>query len=346
MPLLDVIWWIAALLVVSALAWMSGLILLRVVHARRTTRRAADRRQVEAALIGAMQGRSDVEAAFAPFRGRARLLAETLLDFLGIVRGEDRRLVVGALEHLGADRTLRERVFSGSLPGRLASVEALGAFPGPETQFALIRASTRGPAEVRLAALRSLWQAGGEVDVARLVGGLEGGEFPPSGAFSELLRLVVEADPAAAVAALEQLGRSAPARGLLAQALGAAGAYGAIPALTAQAQAPEAPVRTAAIEALGRLQHPAAQPVLARALGDSDWQVRSAAADAVGDARLAGLVEGVANLLDDPVWRVRHQAAAALGKLGPAGTARLEAVARSDHEVARHAAALVLAGVA
>ncbi|MCR5879724.1 HEAT repeat domain-containing protein [Phenylobacterium sp. J367] len=232
------------------------------------------------------------------------------------------------------------------MAGRLAAVEALGAFPGPETQFALIRAAARGSPAVRLAALRSLWQAGGEVGVDQLVGELERGALPPSGALADLLRLVTEADPAAAIAALEAPGRSAVARVLLSQALGAAGAYAAIPALTRQAGAREPDVRTAAVEALGRLMHPAAEPILRDALGDEAWEVRSAAANAVGDARLASLVDPLAGRLADPVWQVRHQAAAALVKLGAPGIARLEETARSADDLARRAAALVLEGVA
>ncbi|WP_374471840.1 HEAT repeat domain-containing protein [Phenylobacterium sp.] len=346
MGALTLIWTLAAGLALVAIGWMIGLIALRVSHERRKARRLADRRQVEAVLIGIIQGRQGGEGAFAPYRDRARLLAETLLDFMGIVRGEDRQLVVAALEHVGADRALRRRLERGSLAGRLASVEALGAFPGPETQFALLRASARGPAAVRLAALRSLWQAGGEVGVDRLLAMLEHGVFQPSGAFADLLRLMVEADPAGGVAALAAPGRSAPARVLLAQALGGANAYEAIPVLTFHAGAPEPEVRRAAVEALGRLQHPAAAPTLAAALADPAWEVRAAACDAAGDARLSALVEPLAGLLADPVWGVRHRAAAALGKLGGPGAALLEGVARSGDDAARRAASLVLAGVA
>ncbi|MCR5879723.1 hypothetical protein [Phenylobacterium sp. J367] len=101
MDLLTVIWSAVIVLSAIALAWMTGLILMRIVHASRAARRLHDRRQVEAALIGVIQGRSDIGAAFAPYRGRARLLAETLLDFMSLVRGEDRHIVVSALEHMG-----------------------------------------------------------------------------------------------------------------------------------------------------------------------------------------------------------------------------------------------------
>jgi HEAT repeat protein len=343
---LTLIWLIACVLVVGAVAWMSTLIGLRLLHQRRAAALLADRRKVEAALIAAMQGRTDLEAAFEPFRNRASLLAHALLDFLGLVRGEDRRMVVAVLEELGVERTLRARVRRGSLAGRLACVEALGAFPGPETQFTLIRAASRGPVEVRLAALRSLWQAGGEVSVAQLVAEVESGGLPPSGHFSDLLKLIVEADPAAAVARLEQGGLAPLTRILLLSALGSAGAYGALPILMAGAEAVEPEVRTAAVEALGKLMHPAAGPTLRHALEDPAWQVRSAAAGAVGAAGLVALAEPLAACLADPVWWVRHQAAAALGRLGPVGAAQLEATAGSPHDIARRAAALVLAEVA
>jgi HEAT repeat protein len=344
--LLLAIWLSAAVLALGALAWMSGLIVMRLVFARSAARRLGDRRKLEAALIAVMQRKPEGEAALAPFRGRARLLAETLLDFLALVRGDDRQVTIAALEHIGADRTLRARIDRGSLAGRLASVEALGAFPGPRTQFALLRASERGAPDVRIAALRSLRQAGGEVRLGQLIEGLEAGAFPPSGAFVELLRLVVVDDTAAAMAALQSARRSPVAQVLLLESLGLAGAYDAIPVVTPFAGAPTVEVRVAAVEALGSLMHPAGQLVLRQALEDPAWEVRAAAADGIGNARLSALVDPLAVLLDDPVWRVRAQAAAALGKLGPAGIGRLRASAASDDDVARRAAQLVLAELA
>lgn len=346
MSTLTLIWIVALSLAGGAVLWMSGLIVMRMVHTRRAARRLADRRALEAALIGVLQGQADVDVAFAPYRGRARLLAETLLDFVGLVRGEDRAAVIAAMTHIGADRTLRARVGRGSLAGRLASIEALGAFPGPETQFTLIRAASAGPAEVRIAALRSLFQAGGEVSIGRLLAELAKGDLPASGTFADLLRLVVEADPAAARAELATPALPGSTRVLLLEALGAAGDYAAISDFTAHAGSPEPDVRTAAVQALGRLMHPLAEPTLRAALADPEWQVRSAAAEAAGAGRLPGLAESLAERLDDPVWRVRHQAAEALGKLGANGLARLEAVAKGPEGVASRAASLALAAAA
>lgn len=344
MSLLVLIWVVALALAGGAIVGMSVLIGLRLRHERRTARRLADRRQVEQALIGVMQGRCDPHATLGPYRRRARLIAETLLDFLGIVRGEDRQLVVAALASVGADQTLRARLGRGSLAGRLASVEALGAFPSPETQFALVRASTRGPEEVRLAALRSLIQAGGEVTPQQLVAQLDRGRLTASGQFADLLRLAAEQDPAAAQAVAEQ-GVSARAEPLILEALGAAGAYGALPLLIAKSRegAPES--RRAAIEALARLMHPAAEPALAQALDDPVAEIRSAAALAIGLARFVGQADALAARLDDEVWRVRHQAAAALARLGAPGLERLTAISWTSGARAR-AAALALAEAA
>jgi hypothetical protein len=83
-PLL-VIWLVAILLSVGAVAWMTVLIILRLLHERRTARRAHDRRAVEAALIGVVQDRPDALTKLAPFIHRGRLMAEVLLEFLGLV---------------------------------------------------------------------------------------------------------------------------------------------------------------------------------------------------------------------------------------------------------------------
>ncbi|HEY8572829.1 HEAT repeat domain-containing protein [Phenylobacterium sp.] len=328
---------------VSALAWMATLIALRLVNVRKTVRRKADRAAVERALIGVMQGKGDANA-LQPYRQRARLIAETLLDFIGIVRGQDRQAVVDALESLGADRILRARVTRGSLAGRLASIEALGVFPGAETQHVLLRASDRGPQGLRLAALRSLRQAGGEVRASDVLQRVGAQRLRPSGGVAEFLRELVADDPAWAAAALSGETLAAEPRLMLLEALGEAGAYEAIPVFTTYAASECPRMRAAAVTGLGKLMHPAGEACIRSALDDSEWEVRSAAAKAAGDARLAGLLDPLAMRLADEVWRVRHQAAHALAKLGPGGRQRLEAAAGSGGGgVAARAASLALA---
>ena len=221
------IWSVALALCAAAVLWMSALIVLRVFSDRAARRRAEDRRAVERCFVGILQGRSDVVRDLSPYRGRARLMAESLLDFLTLVRGVDLEIVLAALESVGVDKVLAARLNRGSLAGRLASVEALGAFPGEATRAALVQAAARGPATVRLAALRSLLQAGGEVDIARLLQHLARGELRHSGPLTDLAHLVIAADPTAAMNVLAQPDLAPATRILIVEGLGAAGAYAA-----------------------------------------------------------------------------------------------------------------------
>ncbi|WP_411289349.1 HEAT repeat domain-containing protein [Phenylobacterium sp.] len=343
MSLLSLIWSVALALCAAAVLWMSALIVLRVFSDRAARRRAEDRRAVERCFVGILQGRSDVVRDLAPYRGRARLMAESLLDFLTLVRGVDLEIVLGALESVGVDKVLAARLNRGSLAGRLASVEALGAFAGEATRAALVQAAARGPATVRLAALRSLLQAGGEVDIARLLQHLARGELRHSGPLTDLAHLVIAADPTAAMGVLAQPDLAPATRILIVEGLGAAGAYAALPIINAHAEAGRADVRAAAISTLGRMMHPAAEPALERALTDPAWEVRSAAAAAIGEARLASLVGPLAAQLSDSVWIVRFQSAGALLKLGESGLERLRAAALGADARAEQTASLMLA---
>jgi hypothetical protein len=340
---LTLIWMTAAAMALGALLWMSGLIVMRLVHDRRSAARAASRRQVEAALIAAIQGGASAAAQLAPFAHRARLMAEVLLEFLGIVRGHDQARLLELLRNLRVDAVLRRRLRRGSVAGRLACIEALSVFPGPETLATLEAAASGGRPRLRLAALRSILAVGGDVTVDRLLNDLATGALAPSGMFGELIRELTAADPAAAMAAAERRNLSATALAIVLDALGEAGDYGALPLLVQHAAGDPAPVRVSAVHALGRLRHPAAEPALRTALSDPDSQVRAAASEAAGVARLPGLTPALAGALSDPVWRVRFQAAAALSKLGADGLAALQGAADGPSEVASLAASLTLA---
>ncbi|WP_309092741.1 HEAT repeat domain-containing protein [Phenylobacterium sp.] len=321
---------------------MSGLILQRVVQDRAQRRRVADRRAVEKALVAVMQGRAEAAFALRPFRRRARLMSETLLDFMSVVRGHDREVVVAALETVGVQQGLRARLRRGSMPGRLAAIEALAAFPGSETEKALRDVARESP-QLRLTALEALSRAGYDVPVRDLLDAAAQGDLRASGRFAEFLRERVVEHPQAGVGELARTDLSPELRVLLLEALGASGDYSVITALAANASHVDAAVRAAAVRALGRLQHPAGQAAVAAALDDPDPEVRAAGAGAAGEARLGRLADTLYARLSDDAWRVRFQAAAALGKLGPAGLERLRQAAALPDPAAQRAASLTLA---
>lgn len=343
MNVLAIIWTAALVLAGGALLWMSGLIVLRLVHERRTADRLVARRAVDKALVALLLGRCDVETELGPYRTRARLMAEALLEILAIVRGHDREIVLSAYQSLGVDAAMRARLTRGSQAGRLACIEALANFPDPATERALRSLMARAAPHLRLAALRSLAAGGVPVTVDDLLRDLAAGALPVSGLLGEFLRSLVAADPAAAVAALQDDRATATVRVLLLDSLGAAGDYGALPCLIDQAGTGSADVRAAAVKALGRLKHPGARTALAQALSDPDAQVRASAAVAVGDAGLDALAGALADRLGDEVWRVRTQAASALRRLGASGARELQQALLSPVETVHRTASLALA---
>ncbi|MCR5872903.1 HEAT repeat domain-containing protein [Phenylobacterium sp. J426] len=342
MSLLLAIWAIALVLMAMALSWMAALIVQRLVGARLQRRRVARRRAIEFALLAVMQGRADAALALRPYQDDPRLIAETLLDFLGVVRGRDRELVVEALEAIGVPGRLRRRLSTGAWPGRLAAAEALAAFPGPETEAALRRLADRSP-EARLTALEALARAGGQVSVDQLLDAASQGDLRLTGRFAEFLREQAAADPAGASLALARDDLAPELRILVLDALGGSGDYNAITVLAENARRPEPLVRAAAVRALGRLQHPAGQTAIAAGLDDPDAEVRAAAAEAAGEARLPKLAEALYGRLSDDAWRVRFQAAASLGRLGEPGLERLRTAAALSEPAPQRAASLTLA---
>lgn len=343
MTSLALVWITALTLVTLALGWMSTLIGLRLLNDRAQARRARDRALVIQGLSDVLRQTDGGPARLAPYVGRARLMAEALLDFLGLIRGADRERVLSLLRDLGLVEVLIGRVRRGSRAGRLASLEALAAFPGPQTAQTL-RQAVRDPApEIRMAAVRALADSGSPPSIGRLLDYGVAGDLEPSRLYAELLRRIASSDPAAAAAALHRTDLPGAQRALLLDALGLSGDYGVLPDLVAAATDAEAEVRVAAIRALGRLQHPGGETAIARGLADREWIVRSAAAEAAGTSGFSRLCDGLELLLGDPEWWVRFRAGEALVRLGDEGRRRLHAAARGTHPQARHAAEQALA---
>jgi hypothetical protein len=127
MAALAAIWLTALALMALALAWMSSLIVGRLINERTAGRRAADRQAVTEGLSGLLRETPDATDKLRPYIGRARLMAETLLEFQGLIRGSDQERVLGALRDLGLVEVLAARLDRGSRAGRLTVLEALAA---------------------------------------------------------------------------------------------------------------------------------------------------------------------------------------------------------------------------
>lgn len=328
----------------TALGWMGGLIIARLFREKSQAQRHADRRTLSAAYLSIMNGSGVAKALLEPFQHRSRLMAETLLMVLGLVRGAERERLIAALVDAGVDQRFRARLTRGSRAGRLAAVEALAAFPSLQTRDRL-RALHKGSndAEMRITTVRALIDIGDRPRAQDLIANLIGRGDNDSLLYAPVLqRLAIDA-PDDALAAMVLPGLRAAARAVMVDAVGASGNYRALPTLSRMATAPDLVLRMAAVRALGMLGHPSSTDTIAIALQDEAWDVRAEAAEAAGKIGGSTLVPLLVTLMDDPVWWVRFRASDALARMGNRGVEALRLASDSPIDVTRRSASLALA---
>lgn len=344
MALLLLLWWVSLLFAAAALLWMLALIAARLLRERSDRRRAAARQAITAAYLAIMAGDGAATAMLRPYQRRARLMAETLLEFLALVRGAERTRLIEALRGLHVQDRFRARLSQGSQAGRLAATEALEVFPDEETRVALSRLyrSARDP-ELRIAAVRALIEIGEAPSIDTVLRNLEHHDQTDSPLYGPVLKRLVADAPDAALEALEKTSFGPAACAVLAEAVGASGDYRAVALLMPRASAPNAIVRAASVRALGMLGHPTAVSAIAAALDDIEWEVRSEACEAAGRIGDLTLAAGLVARLADEVWWVRFRAAEALVALGPRGVDILRAASGSEEGVVQRTAAMALA---
>lgn len=344
MSLLLVLWWSSLAMAAVALGWMSSLVVARVRRARKDARRERDRLLVQKACLEIAAGAGDAVASLKAFRGRARLLAECLIEFLAIVRGAERERLVSGFEAMAIDETFRRRLFRGSKAGRIASAEALSVFPGPASVKALQRLlQTSGDPEIRVAAVKALIDLDAPPAIMTLLTDIRRRGLSESLLYLPLVRRLAVHEPDAALTALADNKLDGAARALLADAVAAAGDYRAIEPLSGAAADADASLRMAAVSALGVLAHPAAGETVTAALDDADWEVRAAACEAVARMGIRKAIPDLVMRLADGVWWVRFKAAESLTRMGPVGIEGLRLAAGAGDDVVRRAAALAFA---
>lgn len=344
MTLLLGLWWSSLLLAGIALGWMAGLIVARRLRDSRDVRRRVDKQALSAAYLAIMAGTHNASERLRPFQHRSRLLAETLLEVLGLVRGAERDRLIASLVRAGVDERLRSRLTRGSRIGRLAAVEALSAFPSAETRSELKRLQQISrDAEIRIATVRTRIDIGDPPRARELIAELAGRSDRDSLLYAPVLRRLAIEDPDDALAALAIPNQTVAARAVMIDAVGASGDYRVLPMLGRLAADPEPVLRMAALRALGALAHPTSADAVAQALLDPAWDVRAEAAEAGGKIGTPMLMPRLVALLDDPVWWVRFRAADALAKMGTGGVEALRIASTSTVDVTRRSAALALA---
>lgn len=341
---LLLIWSTSIALAAAALGWMVALILARLLRERTEQRRERDRRLIQQGLFDIMNGSGDAVGRLRGVRHRARLMAESLLEIVSLVRGEERERLISALHAFGVDEIFRRRLSRGSVAGRLAAAEALAIFPGEAAVTALREALTHArSAELRVGMMRSLIELAAPPELDEVLTDLTGRHASDSLLYLPVIGQLVRERPRAALQSFGDARLSGDARVILAEALGASGDFRVLRPLCLAARAPEVELRIAAVRGLAALGHPAAEATIVSAQADDAWMVRSAACEAAGRIGLRSAVASLAGRLEDPVWWVRFRAGEALGALGDAGRARLRSVASSGGDLSRRAASMALA---
>ncbi|WP_332641512.1 HEAT repeat domain-containing protein [Brevundimonas sp.] len=341
---LLLIWSTSVVLAAVALLWMIGLIVARTWRERGEVRRRDDLHLIQQVFLDVMNGSGDAVGRLQHVKHRARLMAESLLEVIALVRGAERERLISALAAFGVDEIFCRRLSRGSVAGRIASAEALSIFPGDRTREALRRAVAGArTGELRVSLMRSLIEIDAPPALREVLADLGGRKASESLLYLPLIARLVADDTMTALKAFGDPQVAGEARVVLAEALGASGDYRALRPLCIAARAPDIELRIASIRALGALGHPAAEPTILTGLQDRIWIVRSASCEAAGRIGLISAMPRLEEQLDDPQWWVRFRAGEALAALGTAGHQRLRAVAISGGDLSRRTASMVLA---
>ena len=342
-PLL-LIWSTSLALAGAALIWMAGLIVGRLLRERAEGSRERDKTVIQSAFLDIMSGSGDAIGRLGRVQGRARLMAETLLELISLVRGEERDRLISALAAFNIDHVFRHRLFRGSFAGRIAAAEALAIFPGVGSATALRHAlASERRSELRVGVMRSLIELGEPPSLAEVLADLAGRRASDSLLYLPLIARLVADDPMTALRAFGDPRLAIEPRVILAEALGGSGDYRALEPLCLATRAPDLELRIACIRALGMLGHPGAETAVLAGLSDKVWMVRSAACESAGRIGLRAAIPLLAHQLRDEVWWVRFRAGEALAALGDTGREQLQRVAASGDDLSRRAASMVLA---
>jgi HEAT repeat protein len=337
---LALIWWLSLVLAAAAVLVMVVLILVRLRTARLAKRRALRRRELSLRLLSGERLRLDEWKHLPP-----GLVADTFVELIRLVRGEEREAFVAQAGALGVPRYLGRKLRRGSARDRLLAAQSLGQFADEESKAQLQAALADRSPEVRLAAGLALAETGHSDSVDGLVRELGLGAAEDSTLAVTLFRSLSADRPDEIKALITAPDTNVRVRLAAIEALATSGDYSLVPVIVqlAMAAPDDAAELPGYLRALGLFAHPAARPAVLDGLGRGSFAVRAAAASAAGRIGLVELAGRLAYLLDDGEWWVRFRAAEALLRLGEPGVEWLRKQARDGSPRARSAAAAMLA---
>lgn len=303
---------------------------------------SADRKRIVARrkLAPLLMGGTAMPQRLGRLEGRVAM--ELTIELAELTRGSDREAMLCAAENLGIPRLLIRRLRAGAAQDRLTAAETLAHFPGYAHEA--IRALDDRNPDVRLGAALALAHYEEGPSPAEIVHKLRPGSEEHSLLLVSLMRDLADRDPAAIEAIIFDLTTTEDAKLAAIDALASLGhAHAQMLAYAAQEAWSNPTLHARVLRALGRTAHPAARVAIGDGLDSEEIIVRAAAAEAAGNARMVEMIDKLGTLLDDPDWRVRLNSGQALLKLGPAGTAAMEALTEASDAIASKAARIMLA---
>ncbi|MER8913009.1 HEAT repeat domain-containing protein [Mesorhizobium sp. M0761] len=337
------VWYLSILLSALSLVIMLLLIGRRVLHERRGTAGADQRRLLLTALIAFTENRDREALKTALLAVPARVAIDAGFEFISLLRGEEHDELLSAFNECGLPTLVGTQLEKGNGAERIHAAEMLAALRSEDAVANLLSALDRDRSrEVRIAVAIALCDIGALpplVITLRKIGVagqrsrrvIELFRRFPSKRFDELEDYGSREDavPFIRAAAIDALARNGGFR------------FGEFFARAAGDPSPE--VAAAALRALGLTGHANAPAILAKAMENGGWDVRADAADAAGRLGLFELAAPLAQLMDDEAWTVRYAAANALRSLGQQGEQVLREIAASEVSRRQRTASLILA---
>ncbi len=305
-----------------------GLKTVRIVNRRGLEARSGE---FEAALNDLILTGNAAPILLRPKGRDMDLLATKMVEYLSLLRGEQRERLVGLAEDAGLVRDFFRRLRSHNRWRKAQAVESLGYFGGPEAVPHIAALLSYEDETVRAVAARALARIGTPEAAAGLARTLnDPSELTRLRMAENLVETLRTGDPRARVLAARVLGnlRAAEARPTLREVL-----LG-----PSDVEAP-ADIKAQAALALGKIGDPDDLPVLLEASGSKDWPVRAQAANALEAIGETSTIPVLQRLTVDREWWVRLNASRALANMGPAGERALVHVLEGGDRFARDRAA-------
>lgn len=318
---------------------MAALLLFLLKVIRRYRRESVfRRRQRYVDVVGDLIARDKMQHRLFRTKAADPLFRSVVLEFLRMLRGEDRTKLLGAARGMGmVDRFVKE-LRHRDKEVRVSAAQALSEIADPNTLEALVFALSDPIAEVRSQAAAALSSIRDPRAVRSLLAAMDHQEqWNAQRLADSLFAFGKDAVPEMT----RYLQGSGEYRPLIARTLGLIGDLRAEPALIQATSSLSIELRLRAIAALGSAGTAEAVPYLIAALDDDQWEVRAQAATALGRRRDREGLPALRRSLADPSWWVRHNSAAAMAEL-PGGRETLRRALNHPDPYARDAASSML----